>query len=114
MFFSIGVCTSVGSALNMPKVIKSVPTSESSSKLAFKGVHNQQNENRLTCIYFNARSLVNKFSDLELCICVDKPDIIGVTETWLNANISDNEFNFDDYSFFRRDRTNTVKKRGGG
>ena len=68
-------------------------------------------ETNLKCIYFNARSIVNKLDELQLYINKEKVDIIGITETWLNEEISDVELNINDYTIFRHDRLN---KTGGG
>ena len=62
-------------------------------------------------IYFNARSIVNKLDELQLYIDKETADIIGITETWLNEEISDVELNINDYTIFRHDRLN---KTGGG
>ena len=54
-------------------------------------------------------------------VCVDggdiKPDIILITESWCNNNISDNILNIDGYeliSDLRRDRNDTTNGIGGG
>lgn len=44
----------------------------------------------------------------------EKPDIVAITETWLNENISDSEISFEGYTLIRRDRKDVVKQRGGG
>ena len=41
-------------------------------------------------------------------------DVLGISETWLFEDISDNEISFNGYSLFRYDRNDLVKKRGGG
>jgi len=40
------------------------------------------NKDKLVCFYVNARSLVYKMSELELYVYEEKPDIIGITESW--------------------------------
>ena len=67
--------------------------------------------NNLKCIYFNARSIVNKLDELYLYINNEKADIICLTEIWLNEEINDTEFNINDYAIFKRDSINKV--RGG-
>ena len=48
---------------------------------------------------------------LELC----QSNVVAVTETWLNSNITDGELFSDDYVTYRKDREATVQnKRGGG
>ena len=71
-------------------------------------------ENNIKCVYFNARSIVNKLLDLELLIREESVDILGICETWLIEVISDGEISFSGYSLFRRDRKDLVKERGGG
>jgi hypothetical protein len=60
---------------------------------------------------FNARSLVNKLTELNDLLCGNKYDIILVTETWLNDTIPDSFVCTHCYDIFRADRDN---KRGGG
>jgi len=45
--------------------------------------------NNVKCVYFNARSIVNKQKELNLLISEEDLDIIGITETWLNDKILD-------------------------
>ena len=68
----------------------------------------------LKCLYFNARSIVNKLQELELCISEGKFDIIGITETWLTDKILSSELSMNGYIFLRKDRNDSVKTRGGG
>ena len=60
-------------------------------------------ETKLKCIYFNACIIVNKLDELQLYIDKETADIIGITETWLNEEISDVELNINDYTIFRHD-----------
>jgi len=71
-------------------------------------------ENNIKCVYFNARSIVNKLSELELLIREENIDVLGISETWLLEEISDSEMDFSGYSLLRRDRNDLVKERGGG
>ena len=68
-------------------------------------------KSKLKCVYFNARSIVNKRAEIELLVHEENPDVIGITETWLRPDIEDSEINLDSYALFRKDRTNA---RGGG
>src|SRR6516225_9550044 len=68
----------------------------------------------LSCIYFNARSIVNKRDELALYLNEEDVDIIGITETWLNSSISDSEVAIEGYNLYRKDRCSDVKSRGGG
>ena len=71
-------------------------------------------ENNIKFVYFNARSIVNKLSELELLVREENVDVLGICETWLLEVISDDEISFSGYSLFRRDRSDLVKERGGG
>ena len=64
----------------------------------------------MNCLFFNARSLRKKITDLYALLdgqyfCV-KYDVILVCETWLDENISDRNllYNHAQYSVLRRDR----------
>lgn len=58
----------------------------------------------------NIRSLLPKIDLLRAWIVQHKPNIITVSETWLNNSTSDNELNIADYVLYRSDRCS----RGGG
>ncbi len=58
----------------------------------------------------NTRSLCNKLVDFQSFVYTTDPDVIGVTETWLNDSFSDKEILPYDYQIFRKDRSS----RGGG
>ena len=45
----------------------------------------------------NIRSLPSKVEELKLTADIRKPDIIFVTETWLDSSIPDNLVNLPDY-----------------
>jgi ribonucleases P/MRP protein subunit RPP40 len=62
----------------------------------------------------NARSIVNKRDELELYVLEEKPDLIGITETWLTISIEDAELNIEGYTLLRKDRILGNKLRGGG
>ena len=61
----------------------------------------------------NARSIRNKFSDLEALAALEDYDIIGVTETWLNTDRRDYlaEYSLPGYKMFNCERVNRA---GGG
>ena len=61
----------------------------------------------------NARSLRNKFSDLEALAALENYDIIGITETWLSTDRRDYlaEFSLPGYVMFNCERVNRA---GGG
>lgn len=65
----------------------------------------------------NARSLVSKINDLEVLVNEQNPDIILITETWLNKDISNSILQLEGYfieSTLRCDRTDTTNGIGGG
>ena len=68
---------------------------------------------KLKVYYVNARSLRNKFTDLEEIAYSDNYDIIGITETWLNTDVRDYlaEYKIPGYTMFEKSR---VTKNGGG
>ena len=39
----------------------------------------KQGKNSLKCLYFNARSIMNKIDELELYLTQEKPDLLGIT-----------------------------------
>ena len=64
----------------------------------------------LLCTCFNARSIVNKQLDLHAMIVATTPDVIVITETFLDYTIMDGKIFPQEYSVFRRDRN----RHGGG
>lgn len=62
----------------------------------------------------NAQSLINKVDELVALTECEKPDIIGITETWANDNINQAEIELLGYKMYREDRTDTGNGRGGG
>ena len=69
--------------------------------------------NHLKACYINARSLRNKFEDLQVLASTHDYDIIGVTESWLNTENRDfiAEYKLPGFSIFSCERTNRI---GGG
>ena len=95
---------------NNDKVIRKVKC----DKLGCNPGQDSRNKNILKCMYFNARSIVNKLEELELCIKEENLDIVAVTETWLTENISASEYCLEGYTLIRKDRKDQIKSRGGG
>ena len=52
----------------------------------------------------NARSIINKKSELNIMVDDIKPHIIGITESWANNDITDAELGLEGYGMFRKDR----------
>ena len=65
----------------------------------------------MSTAFFNARSIVNKFDEFDVFVHNEEPDIIGVSETWLHADIPYSESELKGYCVYRGDRTH---RRGGG
>jgi len=62
---------------------------------------------------FNARSLKNKLYELHCHLNDNNPDILCITETWLNSSLPDSVVLSDsNFSLFRKDRSNG--REGGG
>uniref|UniRef100_K7EWV1 Endonuclease/exonuclease/phosphatase domain-containing protein n=1 Tax=Pelodiscus sinensis TaxID=13735 RepID=K7EWV1_PELSI len=85
----------IGGTTSMPNWVKNV---------------SEANQQKLRCLYTNARSLGNKMEELELLVQEVKPDIIGITETWWNTR-HDWSTGIEGYVLFRKDRN---KGKGGG
>ena len=66
---------------------------------------------RLSTVLFNVRSIVNKLDEFEVFVHNEEPYIIGVSETWLHADISYSESELKGYCMYRGDR---MHMRGGG
>ena len=62
-------------------------------------------------LYSNVRSLVSKIHDLNNYLSIYKPEVIALTETWLDDRIPTSFFCPQNYVAYRKDRQN---KKGGG
>ena len=61
---------------------------------------------------FNAQSLCNKYALLKDLIYEQDPDVVAVTETFLDSSIDDAEFTPQGYKSFRKDRDISWYKKG--
>ena len=68
----------------------------------------------INCMFTNAQSVVNKLSEITNLLVTQDIYVLGVAETWLNNEIKDSELKIEGYNIFRRDRTRSDKKTGGG
>jgi hypothetical protein len=71
----------------------------------------------ISILYLNAQSLVKKVDELQCVADIIKPELILVTESWCNEEISDAYLSVAGYELLpdlRQDRVNTAKGRGGG
>ena len=67
-----------------------------------------------TSVYWNARSMFPKLEEIDRIMDLGRPDFLGINETWLNTSIPNDLIAFDNYNFYRADRTAASNKRGGG
>lgn len=67
-------------------------------------------KNKIKVAHHNIRSLSLHLSGLEDLILSNGLDVVGVTETWLHANIETNQVSIDGYTFIRKD----YRSRGSG
>ena len=68
-------------------------------------------------LYLNAQSIVNKINELSCTASELEPDLILVTETWCNSEISNAYLTIPGYELqpdLRMDRSDTDRGRGGG
>ena len=61
-------------------------------------------------IHMNIRSLICHLDELRCFVTSTRPDILGLTETWLDSSVSDDEICIPGYHLFRQDRN----RHGGG
>lgn len=64
----------------------------------------------LRILNVNCRSVVNKATELETLLLTHYPDLVTLTETWLNSTVFDSEIIPPGYNLFRKDRGS----KGGG
>ena len=68
-------------------------------------------------LYLNAQSVVGKLNELSCTLSEMEPDIVLITESWCNKEITDAHLGIPGYEMqtdLRRDRENTAGGRGGG
>ena len=66
------------------------------------------NSSTLKSCSLNARSIVNKRTELQAMVATKELDIIAIIETWLNPEIMDQEILSSNYNIYRRDRLGKV------
>ena len=81
----------------------------------FNKINKKIDEHNLTFIHLNIRSLNHNFEYLTdfLNLLTKKPEIICISETWLN-NINNNNLNIPNYKQVIYNRHCQDKRRGGG
>ena len=58
----------------------------------------------LKILNLNVQSLYPKIDDIKLLCLECEPDILGITESWLNDSISNSEIHIPNYNIYRKDR----------
>ena len=76
-----------------------------------KGIEGNTSKSEIKCVCLNARSIINKKTELNIMVDDIKPHIIGITESWANNDITNAELGLEGYVMFRKDR---IGRRGGG
>ena len=73
----------------------------------------QKTRNRHSVMYFNARSIRNKIPELKAYVALEDPDIVCITESWLDMEKRDDkrQVSLPGYSIFHKDR---IGRQGGG
>ena len=61
-------------------------------------------ENKLKCLCLNARSIVNKTSELDIMVADNDPQVKDITEPRANKDIVEAELALTGYAMFRKDR----------
>ena len=83
----------------------------------------KQSQTNMSCMYMNARSLkkiihvqdnqyISNLSKFKELLCSESVDIMFVTETWLNSNVSNIEILPNGYNIYRTERS--LGRTGGG
>ena len=62
-----------------------------------KKIQRNTSESGIKCVCLNARSIINKKSELNIMVDDIKPHIIGITESWANNDITDAELGLEGY-----------------
>ena len=52
-----------------------------------KGIQGNTSKSEIKCVCLNARSIINKKTELNIMVDDIKPHIIGITESWANKDI---------------------------
>ena len=69
-----------------------------------KGIQGNTSKSEIKCVCLNARSIINKKTELNIMVDDIKPHIIGITESWANKDITNAELGLEGYVMFRKDR----------
>ena len=69
-----------------------------------KRIQRSTSESGIKCVCLNARSIINKKTELNIMVEDIKPHIIGITESCANNDITDAELGLAGYVILRKDR----------
>ena len=69
-----------------------------------KGIQGNTSKAEIKCVCMNARSIINKKTELNIMVDDIKPHIIRITESWANDDITDSELGLEGHVMFRKDR----------
>ena len=69
-----------------------------------KGIQGNTSKSEIKYVCLNARSIINKKTELNIMVDDIKPHIIGITESWANKDITNAELGLEGYVMFRKDR----------
>ena len=70
--------------------------------------------NKLRFFCANVRSIRNKLDEFRVLVEDCNPDVVGITESWLNDSIFTAEVHIPGYVVYRQDRLDTSRGIGGG
>ena len=64
-------------------------------------------------LILNAQSIRNKMDSFRALMVIEKPDIVGITESWISTDTTDfeGEYELSGYKMFKKDR---IGRKGGG
>ena len=60
-----------------------------------KGIQGITSKAEIKWVCLNARSIINKKNELNIMVDEIKPHIIGITESWANNDITDDELGLE-------------------
>ena len=69
-----------------------------------KGIQGNTSKSEIKCVCLKARSIINKKTELNIMVDDIKPHIIGITESWANNDITNDELGLEGYAMFRKGR----------
>ena len=67
-----------------------------------KGIQGNTSKSEIKCVCLNARSIINKKTELNIMVDDIKPHIIGITESWANNDITNAELGLESYVMSQR------------